>query len=766
MRAKTITGTLSRALSFLLTLLITISGFALLAGGSKAYAETGTIEHSGEWMDFTQTKLKTGTSFRDEMYTINGEFTFCIDITTGTVAGASYWSEPMDPDMALMIGLYDRYMQEEYPSWDFHRRYGYLQYMIWCEYSPDYMEENFRPDPSDFWDVYAGAQAYYAQNKGGFEAEGTAWYSDESQNVCIMPRLIELGGVSVRKIDRETGDAPQGDASLAGAVLEIVNRNDGSIVVGGAAYAAGEVCKTIVTRFDEETGAYVASCSGCLPLGTYEIRESAAPEGYRQNDAWSRQFSITHAGEIADLIADDDALAEDVIRGGVRIEKDDAELGASEALGGKDHASRDGACLAGIEFAIANESANAVIVNGESFQSGEIIRTIVSAWNDERGAYCAETAADELPYGTYAIRETATNGSYLLTDGEARVFHIREHGVIVDADAEGEPLAFSDQVVRNDLELSKKAIDTNEAIQAAFLVTNTETGEAHVLVCDRNGDASTASSWNPHSGNTNANDALAGMESIAAADFDLSAGIWFGLGEDGSMAEPDDALGAMPYGHYTLKELRSDSNAGYDLVEREFWIIRDAGVARAVWMSLDDQPSERIGTQACDANDGDAYVEAAERATIKDTVSYENLRTDGREYTVSGTLMVKSTGLPLLDAQGNPVTATKTFKPATSTGSVELEFTFDARALAGETIVVFEELLVDGNVVAKHADIDDEGQSVKIFDKPFIPEEPKGDMPKTGDGVPWLSVMGLAGAAACSLGVAVLARRHDLREGD
>lgn len=46
--------------------------------------------------------------------------------------------------------------------------------------------------------------------------------------------------------------------------------------------------------------------------------------------------------------------------------------------------------------------------------------TLTTAWNDEAGAYTAQTAANALPYGTYDVRETATNGSYLLTDGEPR----------------------------------------------------------------------------------------------------------------------------------------------------------------------------------------------------------------------------------------------------------------------------------------------------------------------------------------------------------
>lgn len=83
-------------------------------------------------------------------------------------------------------------------------------------------------------------------------------------------------------------------------------------------------------------------------------------------------------------------------------------------------------------------------------------------------------------------------------------------------------------------------------------------------------------------------------------------------------------------------------------------------------------------------------------------------------YTVEGVLMLKSENKPPLDAEGNPVTASWTFKPTASSGTVELEFTFDASLLAGETVVVFEDLLQDGKVVATHADINDEGQSVKV----------------------------------------------------
>lgn len=110
------------------------------------------------------------------------------------------------------------------------------------------------------------------------------------------------------------------------------------------------------------------------------------------------------------------------------------------------------------------------------------------------------------------MRETATNGSYLLTDGEPRTFEVRTGGEIVSASADGAALEFRDQVVRNDLELSKKSETDNAGLMVPFAIENAATGETHVLVTDRNGDASTASSWNRHSRDTNANDALLGHE--------------------------------------------------------------------------------------------------------------------------------------------------------------------------------------------------------------------------------------------------------------
>lgn len=120
----------------------------------------------------------------------------------------------------------------------------------------------------------------------------------------------------------------------------------------------------------------------------------------------------------------------------------------------------------------------------------------------------------------------------------------------------------------------------------------------------------------------------------------------------------------------------------------------------------------KIKTTAKDKKDGGKDLLAGEKQTIIDKVSYTNLII-GRKYKVSGKLMNKETGKPILD-NGKEVTAEKEFTAETSNGFVNLEFTFNAKALAGKTVVVFEDVYQDKIKVATHADITDEEQSVYI----------------------------------------------------
>ncbi len=112
--------------------------------------------------------------------------------------------------------------------------------------------------------------------------------------------------------------------------------------------------------------------------------------------------------------------------------------------------------------------------------------------------------------------------------------------------------------------------------------------------------------------------------------------------------------------------------------------------------------------------------------------------------------------------------------PDSSTGEIELSFSFDASQLAGKDVVAFERLLsADGTVViASHQDIGDGGQSLHVN---TVPEEQKttpvvpkhttpaqaarGSLPKTGDLVAPFGAFFLASLFALSLGFVL--RKHN-----
>ena len=149
----------------------------------------------------------------------------------------------------------------------------------------------------------------------------------------------------------------------------------------------------------------------------------------------------------------------------------------------------------------------------------------------------------------------------------------------------------------------------------------------------------------------------------------------------------------------------------------------------AVHADIEDQDQSvsfpNIHTSAIDKETQGHEPMPKEETTIVDTVAYENL-TVGREYTVKGKLMLKETEEPLL-VNGKEVTAETTFIPESENGSVDVEFTFDASALSGKSVVVFERLYTEEMEVAVHTDIQDDGQTVTFQTPPGAPPVKTGD---------------------------------------
>ena len=499
---------------------------------------------------------------------------------------------------------------------------------------------------------------------------------------------VERGGLSVEKQDTITGSTPQGDANFQGITFEIINNSRNPVMVEGQKYQPGEVVKTLVT--DSEGKASTAD--DLLPYGEYILHESATNESMLLT-APDQTVLVEDDGIIYEFV-----MADEVVRGGVLIEKRDLESGLLTPLGG--------ASLDGTLFEITNKSINAVYVNGALYQPGEVCATI------EVVDGIAQTDARALPYGTYQMVESKPGEGYLHTDQIVRSFQIRKDGEIIEY-RDGD--AAYNQVIRGDLQFVKVGeggeSNMHRFANVAFKLTSQTTGETHMVVTDENGEVRTTTEWNPHSQNTNGND---GVEDESA--WDDHNGTWFGLTTEGWMVDTQDELCALPYDTYTLEELPCAGNAGYELVK-----VPNITISRnntTIYLGTIDDQFEgvpEIGTTA--TVDGEHTAEPTGEVTIVDTVTYKNLKV-GQTYKLSGVLMDKATGEPLLVGE-QQITAELEFTPDSPDGTVELTYTFDASALAGTSVVVFEDLYQGENVVASHADLEDEGQTV-TFGQPEI----------------------------------------------
>lgn len=495
----------------------------------------------------------------------------------------------------------------------------------------------------------------------------------------VIKNEVIRGGVAVEKWDSELNKrAAQGEATLEGAKIQIISRNEQTVLVGEKEYKKGEVVATLTT--DKEGKA--STSADLLPYGDYQLKESIPPVGYTSGGTITRNFQIREDGKIIRMNTTGTAIKNEVIRGGVTIAKWSLETNERKTQGG--------AALGGAKFTVTNRSAKAVLVDGQLYQPGEVIATVETG---EDGLWTSEK--DWLPYGTYEVAEVQEPDGYLPDGAQARNFQIREDGKIVSLDNnEG---AIKNQVKRGDLNFVKVADSTLERLEnVPFKITSKTTGESHIVVSDRNGQVDTSSAWNLHSQNTNRGE--------TSED-----GVWFS-GTTEKEVPVNDEKGALPYDTYRIEEQRCEANEGYKLLSIEITVYRD-NYTIPLGTLTDDSDLAEIATTAIDSDTEDHYAAAGENTTITDTVEYTNLN-KGEEYTLKGTLMNKATGEPVTDDEENPVTAEKTFTAKKVKGTAEMTFTFDSTKLAGADIVVFEELYQKENLIAEHTDITDEEQTI------------------------------------------------------
>ena len=129
---------------------------------------------------------------------------------------------------------------------------------------------------------------------------------------------------------------------------------------------------------------------------------------------------ITEDGDIAVLSGSNQfSVSDEVIRGGVKIQKRDLETSDTKGQGS--------ATLKDAEFEIISLNDYAVLVEGKLYSKNEVVKTILT---DIEGV--ASTSADLLPYGKYRIEESKAPEGYLTNGAEPIEFEITEDGKIID----------------------------------------------------------------------------------------------------------------------------------------------------------------------------------------------------------------------------------------------------------------------------------------------------------------------------------------------
>lgn len=236
--------------------------------------------------------------------------------------------------------------------------------------------------------------------------------NNPDQNTILAEQPI-AGDVKVQKVDAEQTTV-MGNGTFQGAEFTIYNNNGKTITLNGTDYANGAAIMKITTN----SSGVAQTTNKALPYGVYYIKETKAPTGYQLNSTWRYDFTISTNGQVINA----GNCGDNIIRGGLVVEKKDAETGKKTAQGD--------ASFAGTVFEIKNASTNKVIVNGTSYNAGAVVMTITADANGK-----AQTGANVLPYGKYTVTEksvVAGNG-YGVNSTYSATVNVKSNGTRVAA---------------------------------------------------------------------------------------------------------------------------------------------------------------------------------------------------------------------------------------------------------------------------------------------------------------------------------------------
>lgn len=641
-------------------------------------------------------------------------------------------------------------------------------------------------------------------------------------NVSDVPKVTETL-VDLFKIDMETGKATaQGNAALSGAEFTW-HYYDGFYTKDNLPEKATRtwVTKTVAEKSSDGSIHYVTKLSDAykvsgdafyiqneksvLPLGTLTVEETKAPDGYLLDEAYMQAgdsteqikgmylTQITEDGELAVLSGSNQySVSDQVIRGGVKIQKRDLETKDTKAPGGylTDRAKA-------IEFLIT-ENGKIVDLTDEShsiynqIKRGDLEGVKIGAGTHKRLANVPFKITSKTT-GESHIVVTDKNGQFsTATDWASHKKNTNagkssEDGIWFGT---SEPDDSKGALLYDTYEIEELSCESNKGMKLipAFEVVvsrNKVTIDLGTLTDEYEKEITI---------HTTATDKVTGEKVIVAGkkvtivDTVTLDGLeegrkyqlkgWQMLKEenaelliDGKRVESDYTFVADSEKMKVEVSYTFDASelGGQNLVTfEELYDLKnpEEPVKVAEHKDIDDEGqtvliTERkisIHTTATDKN-GKKEMEAGKDLTIVDTVTLEGLEI-GTKYKLSGWQMIKEENAKLI-IDGKEVTNDYEFTADKENMEVQIEFTFDGSTLGRKQLVTFEELyditnLEEPKKVTEHKDINNEGQTVTIKEVPetLTPETPgtitkTSNPPKTGDTenvALWIAILVLSAA--------------------
>ncbi|MBR2741581.1 VaFE repeat-containing surface-anchored protein [Candidatus Saccharibacteria bacterium] len=276
------------------------------------------------------------------------------------------------------------------------------------------------------WQVAANNQMYYVD--GAWVNKYGNW--EYEQDIVWQESNQILGSISFQKRDSQTGATPQPGLSFAGITVKVYNNSNREVYnpSNGQFYAQGAEMASGTTNAE---GKITFNNLPALNV-TYSVKETASNSSYQLNPT-AASATLTQNGQVVEV-----SISNEPNLGKIVVTKVDSETGTCMPNGN--------ASLVGTKFELINNTGQTITYNGQTYANGAKVaeKTIQST-----SSSACSVSFEDLPRGTYIVRETASGGYAAATTSKD-----------VNLNADSVTVSFTNTSVKGKITVNKTDADT------------------------------------------------------------------------------------------------------------------------------------------------------------------------------------------------------------------------------------------------------------------------------------------------------------------